>query len=266
MKYGFNVFDKPVEEYFTYAVKHGLNHLEIDLIKDHSNIYSFDKERIINLNRLSEKHNITLSLHTPYTINPADRRTGPRDETIAYLIHCAVVANKLKATHITTHIGFFFGMPLWKRIRQNALDRLLFSLKQIVKECESLQVNLALENASIKPLYSDSFFLGDNIGDFKHIFFEINSPYINMCLDMGHANISEGPLKYIENFGEKIINIHYHDNRGKIDNHLSPGEGTIPWKNVMSALKKVNYGGPLISECFKIEPHEAVKLLKAYFE
>ena len=59
MKIGFNVFEKPVEEYFTYAVQHGLNHLEIDLIKEHSVIETFTPQRILNLKELSQKYNIS---------------------------------------------------------------------------------------------------------------------------------------------------------------------------------------------------------------
>ncbi|MCK5077115.1 MAG: sugar phosphate isomerase/epimerase, partial [Calditrichia bacterium] len=265
MKLGFNVFEKPIEEYFEYATEHGLNHLEIDLIKDHSLITKFTSKRIYSLKKLAKDYKITLSLHTPYTINPADRRSSFRDETTAYLIHCIILAKELNASHITTHIGFFFGMPIIKRIRQKALERLVFSLRQLLMHCEALNIKLALENASPKPLDSVSFFLGDNIYDFKYIFSELDSPYINMCLDIGHANINEGALKYIENFGEKIINLHYHDNRGKIDNHLSIGEGTVPWKEVATALKGIRFKGPFVSECFKTEPHEAAMLLTAYF-
>ena len=86
MKLGFNVFEKPIEEYFEYATEHGLNHLEIDLIKDHSLITKFTSKRIYSLKKLAKDYKITLSLHTPYTINPADRRSSFRDETTAYLI------------------------------------------------------------------------------------------------------------------------------------------------------------------------------------
>jgi len=265
MKFGFNIFDKPVEEYFDYAVEHGLNHLEIDLIKDHSLLETFTTDRIVHIRELAEQHRISLSLHTPYTLNPSDRRSGYRDETIAYLIRCIRLAKEMQALHITTHIGFFWGMPIIKRIRKNALNRLILSLKQVLVECELHKVSLALENASPKPLDSVSFFLGDNIYDFKYIFQQIHSSFIKLCLDIGHANINEGPLKYIEQFGDKIINVHFHDNRGKIDNHLVIGEGTVPWDLTIAALNQLNFQGPYVSECFKIKPHEAVNLLKSHF-
>ena len=265
MKFGFNVFENPVEEYFDYAAEHGIKHLEIDLIKDHSRLATFDPKRIRNLKKLSKDYNINLSLHTPYTIRLGDNKLNFRKKSIDYLIQCVIIANQINATHITTHIGFFYGMPIWRWFRQRELKRLILSLEQVLKYCERYQVKLALENAVPKLLNSEFFFLGDNIDDFKFIFSKLNSQYLNMCLDIGHANTNEGALKYINEFGKKIINIHYHDNKGRNDDHLSIGEGNVPWKKVLLALKKIKFKGPYISECFEVEPHKAVKLLSGYF-
>ncbi len=86
-----------------------------------------------------------------------------------------------------------------------------------------------------------------------------------MCLDLGHANTNEGPVTYIQNFSDKIINVHFHDNMGKLDDHLNVGMGMIPWKNVADALKKIKFQGPFISECFKSKPHESKEDLLKYF-
>ena len=80
----------------------------------------------------------------------------------------------------------------------------------------------------------------NNLKDFEFLFSELESPYLNLCLDIGHANTSEGPLAYIQKFGKKIISIHFHDNNGKNDDHLDVGEGTVPWKKVAEASKGLN--------------------------
>jgi len=261
-KFGFNVVAKPVEEYFDYAQEHGLTHLEIDLIKEHSFIETFDEERIRNLKKLSEKSGITLSLHTPFTINPSDKIPMIRDANIAYLKTCVSVARKLNATHMTTHLGYFMGFADWK---QQSLERLAANLKEVIRDCEGLKVKLALDNVNPMPKDSEFFYIGDNVPDLEFLFSKLESPYMNLCLDIGHANTSEGPLVYIQNFGKKIVNVHYHDNRGKYDDHLDIGEGTVPWKKVADALKELKFYGPFISECFKSKPHEAKDALLRYF-
>lgn len=74
-----------------------------------------------------------------------------------------------------------------------------------------------------------------------------DAPYLKLCLDIGHANHpdqSHLPAKnsintFIEAFKEKIIHLHIHDNHGKSDEHLIPGEGTIDWYMVIKELKKL---------------------------
>lgn len=265
LKFGFNVVKKPVEEYFDYASKHGLTHLEIDLIKEHSSIETFTTKRISNLKKLSKKFGVTLSLHTPYTINPSDKISMIRDANIAYLKRCVLVANKLDATHITTHIGNCNGLPSWTWMREEALKRLVTNFKEVLKDCKKFKVKLALENVNPLPKDSEFFYLGDNLKDFEFLFSKLKSPFLNLCLDVGHANTNEGLLAYIQKFGKKIINVHFHDNNGKYDEHLDVGEGNVPWKKVADAFKKIKFFGPFISETFKAKPHESRNALLKYF-
>lgn len=265
LRFGFNVVGKPVEEYFDYASEHGLAHLEIDLIREHSFIETFDEGRVGNLRELSERSGISLSLHTPYSINPSDKIPMIRDANISYLKRCVLIAHKLNATHVTTHIGYCNGLPSWTRMRQDALERLVSSFKEVLEDCQELNVKMALENVNPMPKDSEFFYLGDSLKDFEFLFSELESPYLNLCLDTGHANTNEGPSAYVRKFGKKIINVHFHDNMGRYDDHLDVGEGTIPWKEVADALREIEFFGPFISECFKSEPHEARDALLKYF-
>ena len=86
------------------------------------------------------------------------------------------------------------------------------------------------------------------------------------CLDIGHANTNEGALAYIERFGPKMVNLHFHDNTGVHDEHLDVGEGTVPWEEIAHALKTLAYEGPFISECFQMEPHIAAERFYQYYQ
>ncbi|TET27676.1 MAG: sugar phosphate isomerase/epimerase, partial [Candidatus Bathyarchaeum sp.] len=185
-----------------------------------------------------------------------------RDANIAYLKRCVSVAHELNATHVTTHVGYCLGV---KPSKQKALARLVANLKQVLQDCRKLEVKLAIENVNPMPEGSELFYLGDSIEECKFLLSELDSPYLNLCLDIGHANTNEGPLEYIQKFGKKIINVHFHDNNGKTDDHLDVGEGTVPWKQVAKALKRIKFFGPFVSECFNSEPHEAKTALQKYF-
>ena len=264
--FGFNVFLKPIEEFVEYAFRSGLKHLEIDLIADHSYLESFTPNRISNLKKLVDECEINLSLHTPYSINPADRIEKIRYGNVDYLKECVNLAEQLNATHITTHIGFYIGLQSSTERRHEALERLVLSLEEIIQRCEEKSIKLALENVNALSEFSEFSLLGDNINDFAFLYSKIDSPLLNMCLDIGHANITEGVIVYIEHFKDKIINVHFHDNMGEFDQHLNVGDGTVPWEEVGRAFKKINYNGPFLSECFHAETHEAKEAFLEYLK
>jgi sugar phosphate isomerase/epimerase len=198
--FGFDVVRKPVEECFVYATEYGLAHLEIDLIRESSFIETFDAKRISTLKRLSQEFGITLSLHTPFTVNLADKIPIIRDASIVYLKRCVSVAHELDATHVTTHLGYCLGV---KPIKQKALTRLAANLMQVLQDCRKLEVKLGIENVNPMPEGSELFYLGDRIEECDYLLSELESPYLNLCLDIGHANTNEGPLAYIQKFGKK---------------------------------------------------------------
>jgi sugar phosphate isomerase/epimerase len=68
----------------------------------------------------------------------------------------------------------------------------------------------------------------------------INSPMIGFCFDTGHYNIfSRSSLEvWIETMAPYLKQLHIHDNWGKNDQHLPPGEGSFPFKNLGSLLSK----------------------------
>lgn len=69
------------------------------------------------------------------------------------------------------------------------------------------------------------------------------------CFDTGHANTSrDGALSLLTDFPDKLFALHLHDNNGKEDQHLLPGEGTFPWQRFMELLRKTDYQGSLMLE------------------
>jgi sugar phosphate isomerase/epimerase len=68
----------------------------------------------------------------------------------------------------------------------------------------------------------------------------ISDPRVSVCLDTGHAhcNSNTSVLEWIEKLGDRIEYVHLHDNDGTSDQHRAIGEGTIPFKEVCSALNE----------------------------
>ena len=73
---------------------------------------------------------------------------------------------------------------------------------------------------------------------------------LKVCLDTGHAAIFFGSdvgsaVRYI---GKRLEAVHIHDNMGKQDEHLIPGDGIIDWDGFTAALKEIGYTGVISLE------------------
>jgi sugar phosphate isomerase/epimerase len=72
-------------------------------------------------------------------------------------------------------------------------------------------------------------------------------------------------VSFVRAFGERIHSAQLSDNRGRVDEHLTIGEGTIDFGRVLAALRRIAFAGPLIIELFdvrkKLVSHRRLLLL-----
>ena len=83
------------------------------------------------LGAAAAEHGITLSLHAPYFINPANPDPEALQKTIGYLTAACHAADQMGARRVVMHSGALMG-----RSRREALDTALASLKQILRACD----------------------------------------------------------------------------------------------------------------------------------
>lgn len=245
MKYGLVIFAGKIENYFKFANELGVNHLEIDLFAREQKIDMFDPRRIKKIKKLAHDHGISLSLHLPYCLNPASLVPDLYQASLGYFKQGLALAGELEARWVTAHPGYYQGLAAWDWMRCEAMTTLKVFLGDILPSCGSLKIPLVIENNTSLPVNGQFFNLGSCAEDFQDLFNSFPSPYLQMCLDTGHANIAEGVMPYLERFFDKIVNMHIHDNQGEVDEHLPPGDGTIEWSPVLEFLVKNEYRGVL---------------------
>jgi protein FrlC len=70
----------------------------------------------------------------------------------------------------------------------------------------------------------------------------IGHPRLGANLDIGHCQvIGESIPQAIELLGDRIWNLHVEDIPGRKHYHLIPGQGTVDWAGVKSALRGIGY-------------------------
>jgi sugar phosphate isomerase/epimerase len=103
---------------------------------------------------------------------------------------------------------------------------------------------------------------------------EIGSPRVGMLLDIGHAHITNGirgteMAALLRAVADDVVLFHVHDNLGarrhglgapgvdplRLDLHLAPGAGSLPWDTVVETLHA--HSAPLMLE---VEPSHRPEL------
>ncbi len=72
---------------------------------------------------------------------------------------------------------------------------------------------------------------------------ELDRDNLKVCLDTGHAAIFKGSDvgSAVRIIGKRLEALHIHDNMGKEDQHLIPGDGIIDWDGFSEALREIGY-------------------------
>lgn len=66
---------------------------------------------------------------------------------------------------------------------------------------------------------------------------------VGLCLDLGHAHVEGNVVEELKAALPRLHHLHVHDNDGCTDAHLAPGQGTIPWTEVLHILHRAGFQG-----------------------
>lgn len=183
---------------------------------------------------------LQLILHAPDDLlagTPEHDRQLDGALTYAYLAGCELVVYHGARTPIA-------GAGVRGRLRDE--ER---SLRRALRRSAGLGVRIAIEN--LAPVYPGPEHVCHDPNAIADLVRRLDSEHAGMCLDVGHAHIAAelagcDVLELVEPVLEHVILFHVHDNLGartrvpcrggieplRLDLHLPPGAGTVPWKTL----------------------------------
>lgn len=120
--------------------------------------------------------------------------------------------------------------------------RNIAAIKELLGVAEEHNIRLMLENVE-----------GDTAESLAPMFDAI--PDLGLHLDIGHANIATTGRKshtanLLSAYADRLLHVHLSDNKGKSDDHLAIGAGSIDWKRELRVLKGAGYDGTITLEIF----------------
>ncbi len=189
-----------------------------------------------------KKNGLKTTLHAPYI----DLNLGARDEDIRK-ISVDRVLNSIRLVlpfhpdMIVCHSGYFdynysFNYSVWA---ENAYR----SFTEIGEACIKDGLKIAIENVFER-----------NPDNLYYLLSKLPPENFGFCFDPGHANLfTEVEMKiWIEVLGDRLFEMHIHDNRGKYDEHLPLGDGNINYEQIFQIKGK--------RVIFTLEPHKVEDL------
>lgn len=226
-----NFGSRPFEDWIG-PVSKEFRHWEVFSEAEHSILGNVPR-----LRTLIEDAGISCSVHAPicdWNIAAlSDRlRQASLKETIATIMESA----DLGAETVTVHPGLSSMAVNGMEARAEGLARQ--SIRHIDEASKEYGVTVAIENMPNVP-----FFLGRTAESLSSL---IDGTDLGVCFDIGHANTAGQVDEMIDKLGDRIVNIHIHDNNGARDEHLTIGDGNIDFPRVIGRLS--GYRGNWIIE------------------
>jgi L-ribulose-5-phosphate 3-epimerase len=117
------------------------------------------------------------------------------------------------------------------------------SLGELCHDAEACGVVLGIENVWSQFLTSPV--------EFCEFIDRINSAWVGAYLDTGNILRYGFPQDWIDTLGHRLVRVHFKDFKveiGNRDGFCPLGEGDVAWPEVMGALRRQRYDGPLTYE------------------
>lgn len=133
--------------------------------------------------------------------------------------------------------------------RENGVRDNVRELTRFVKTAEKFDVGIAVENLPVFPDDKEVLFFSSQYEDLIQVVDTLNSPYIGIAWDTGHANLMKfNQADAIREVGKRLKIVHLNNNFGNADVHTSPAIGTVKWNEVMPALEEIGFSGYIAME------------------
>jgi len=186
---------------------------------------------------VAPSYNMKYSIHAPICdVNIAALSERMREASVMEMMSIMEQAISMEVKLITIHPGVH-SMAVFGQ-EQKSVARAKKSLRTLDRVTSEYGIRIAVENMPAFP-----FFLARTAEELKDL---LDGTDMKVCFDIGHAHTTGQIDPMIELLGDRIANIHIHDNHGQKDEHLTIGEGDIDFQNVLGKIGK--YKGNYVIE------------------
>lgn len=232
----------------------GFNNINSALFKMSDEEYT---KFFLTIKRNAEQAGVIVGqAHAPWRVD--DKTLEQREYMISLVKRSIEGAGIMNCKRMVVHPMMPYGWddmsePSHMEETYNANKEFLLALLPHAKKYD---VTICIENMPSRSLSVAK------LTDLYKLVEEINDEHIGLCLDTGHALITEdSPAEMLSKCKKWVRALHIHDNHGTVDNHIWPFLGKIDWIAFSEAYRGTNLILSSETECSLRFPKEA-KILK----
>lgn len=227
----------PLEEAFKDAKRFGYDFIELWGARPHAYPFDLKNGAISKIKELIEKYEMPVLAFTPemnaYPYNIMIGTEAMRKDSVNYVKLSMDMAKEMGADFTLISAGH----AGYQATTQGIWERLIKSLKEITDYAEKIQHKVVLE-----PLTPYESNVVTTANDLVEVFRLISSDYlVGMCDVVPPYVQYESMMSYFNKLGDKMYHVHMIDNDGASDEHIMPGEGKMPLKELLGEIKQIKY-------------------------
>lgn len=227
-----------IEAAFADAAAFGYDFIELWGGRPHAWAPDMTAERAAHLRELSERYNVPIRIYTPehngYPYNYMLGDEAQWEDCMRYLTRSMEAAAQIGASHTLISVGH--GGHTEPQYRH---DRLMRSLRRLAEEARSTGQTILLEPLS--PFESNTC---TTAAEIAAVLSELNDPTVCTMCDMVASYVQdETAAEFYQCTGSAMVHLHIADSDGRSEAHILPGDGTLPLRSELEALRQVGYDG-----------------------
>lgn len=240
MPFGYHsVYESTFEEGIRKCRELDFDYVQFDLNVPHFFIDQLSQNRLQEIRKLASDNGVAITFHAPGDYVGLTMDIGPiRRGIMEHLKKIIDVAEYLESHHVTLHP---LSPPSFKRadtgeneFEEQYLDYYANILAKNLLELDAFtdSIKLGIENYKFAPSVLTG--LRKVLAESKHV---------GLTLDIAKLHKADGKpdpaqMKFFQQYVDHIIELHLHDLRPHVGQHLKMGTGEIEWQNFMPYLQK----------------------------
>ena len=230
-----------IEDGMLWAAANAFHFLDFNADHGANALPTWTDERVRAVRALAEAHDLNLGIHTLSGVNVAEFSPYMSEAVDAYLQANIDLGRRLGAHHVITHAGLHQSSELDLRHKAS-----LEHLQRAAEYAERLGVTLLVENLNVEPPEAELHYLGHSIDELRVYFDAISPSALKWAFSANHMHLLPGDFDaFVDAFGvERIGLVLVADNRGRTEEHLLPGQGTMDFRRLFARLEGDGYRGP----------------------